>query len=483
MVVGLEDHPLGADEDGFLEVVEVPADVEVAPGRVGGQGAGAPDADAAAGERADAVDADRVEEVLLTAGDLELQVDGAADDLVGRGLVDAALGVVAGPDAGHVAARRDQPGLAAGRVEGLDPRVVQGGVVGVVAGRLLAPDPDLTRVQAGRRVDDGDAVAHQLAVRDETELDGLDGLQVDRAALVGGHQVGDGDHGHLVDGLQAAEAGAVGGVAEVLGGAGVTTGVLDRGGVRGGGRGGGEGDGLVLGADELRGGRGLGHGDELGALLDLGDHVVAAALLGGHVEGLDGLAAVLDDELEALGGALALGVGDLDAQVAGAGGRDAERAELLGLARGQRGGAGAGAGQGGRGAVQRGALARGPSRCAADADDVGGRTAVVEEPVDRVREVVPLGELAERRDVLRPVGHQRRLVERSGRGESDEGGDGRTHPFDRTRAAGHLLDVDAGRQVGRHVLRSSGVRDTNISQPHARARRPKRSPVLRFGQI
>src|SRR5690606_33324473 len=107
VVVGLEHHPLGADQDRLLQVVEVPADVQVAPGRVGGQGAGAPDADAAAGEGADAVDADRVEQVLLATGDLQLQVDGAADDLVRGRLVHAALEVVAGPDAGDVAARRD----------------------------------------------------------------------------------------------------------------------------------------------------------------------------------------------------------------------------------------------------------------------------------------------------------------------------------------------------------------------------------------
>ena len=66
VVVGLEHHPLGAVEDRLLEVVEEPADVDVAPRRVAGQRAGAPDPDAAAGEGADAVDADRVEQVLLT---------------------------------------------------------------------------------------------------------------------------------------------------------------------------------------------------------------------------------------------------------------------------------------------------------------------------------------------------------------------------------------------------------------------------------
>ena len=50
-VVRLEDDPLGALEDRLLEVVEEPADVEVAPRRVARERARAPDADAAARER------------------------------------------------------------------------------------------------------------------------------------------------------------------------------------------------------------------------------------------------------------------------------------------------------------------------------------------------------------------------------------------------------------------------------------------------
>ena len=69
-------------------------------------------------------------------------------------------------------------------------------------------------------------VAHQLAVRDHRQLHGLDGLLVDRALLVGAHQVGDADHGDLVDGLQTGEAGALGHVADVV--VGWTTAVTAR---------------------------------------------------------------------------------------------------------------------------------------------------------------------------------------------------------------------------------------------------------------
>ena len=105
-VVRLEDHPLRAALDRLLDVVEQPPHVDVAPGGIAAQGARAPDADAAAGEGADAVDADRVE---LSCSPLVTGVaalERAAHDLVGGRLVHAALVVAAGVDAGHVAARR-----------------------------------------------------------------------------------------------------------------------------------------------------------------------------------------------------------------------------------------------------------------------------------------------------------------------------------------------------------------------------------------
>src|SRR4029079_16270074 len=64
-IVRLEDDPLGALEDRLLEVVEEPPDVEVAPGRGARQRPRAPDPDAPAGERPDAVDPGRIELVVL----------------------------------------------------------------------------------------------------------------------------------------------------------------------------------------------------------------------------------------------------------------------------------------------------------------------------------------------------------------------------------------------------------------------------------
>src|SRR4029079_17868175 len=64
VVVGLEDDELRAFVDRALEEDEEPADADVLPQRVGGERARAPDADAAAREAANGVDAARVEHVL-----------------------------------------------------------------------------------------------------------------------------------------------------------------------------------------------------------------------------------------------------------------------------------------------------------------------------------------------------------------------------------------------------------------------------------
>ncbi len=106
--------------------------------------------------------------------------------------------------------------LAGERVEDLDPRPVQRCVLRVVAGLVDPPFLDLLGVEAGRRVEDRDAVAHQLAVGDHRQLDGLDALEVDDALLVDGHEVRDAEHRDLVDGLEPGESGPVCRVADVV---------------------------------------------------------------------------------------------------------------------------------------------------------------------------------------------------------------------------------------------------------------------------
>ena len=152
---------------------------------------------------------------MLALGDLQLEGDRAANDFVGGRLVHAAGVVVARPDAGHVSAGWHVVRLARERIEHLDPWPVERGVLGVVARLVDAPLTDLLRVQTGRGIENRDAVAHQLAMGDHRQLDGLDLVGINRTALVGGHQVGDAEHRDGVDGLEAREPGTVGAVAHV----------------------------------------------------------------------------------------------------------------------------------------------------------------------------------------------------------------------------------------------------------------------------
>ena len=116
--LGSNTTQLVPDEDRLLDVVEQPADVEVAPLGIARQRAGAPHADALAGEGPDAVDAVGLSWSCSPLVICSSRRDRAADDLVGRRLVHATGVVVAGPDAGHVAGRRDEarPGPASGSI-------------------------------------------------------------------------------------------------------------------------------------------------------------------------------------------------------------------------------------------------------------------------------------------------------------------------------------------------------------------------------
>ena len=333
----------------------------------------------AAGEGPDAVDPDRVEQVVLVLGDVDLEVDGAPHDLVGRRLVHAAGVVVAAPDAGHVAARRDEDVGAAGRVEDLDPRPVQGGVLRVVADLVDPPLLDLLGVQARGRVEDGHPVAHQLAVGDHGQLHGLHALQVEHAVLVGRHQVGHADHGDLVDRLQPAEAGPVGRVADVVVGRQVRRRRRAAAG---------QGDACPGGTCSA-----ATPSSSMRISLDWALTTVTTfcrpLFVRQVVEGLLDLAALLDDQLEGvLGGALRAGVGDLDGDVVALGalgeGLDPE-------------GAHAGRGPAGRRRCRR-QLGPGGGRgrpVAADPDDVARAAAVLEVAVDGVVQIGPVDEVAE----------------------------------------------------------------------------------------
>ena len=328
---------------------------------------------------------DRVELIVLGAGDVELEGDRAADDLVGRRLVDAALAVAAGPDAGEVAGRRHEDRLAGDRVEDLDPGPVEGGVLAVVARLVLAPLLDLLGVVVGRRVEDGHPVAHELAVGDDRELDGLEPVHVDDAGLVQRHQVRRRDHRDLLDGLEAAEARPVGHVADVL-----VRGDPDRA----------AGDVPPVRAPfaPTAGATSPLATSSRRTSFDVFTAVKTFCLprLRLTLSNVSCSEPARDDELEdalaGLGGLADLDV-DVVARSAGLEGHDAEGG-LRGVRR----------------ARQLQAGARRIGAVGADADDVGGRAAVQEEAVDRVGEVRALHEVAERGNELAPVRHHHRRV-------------------------------------------------------------------------
>ena len=168
LAVVLEHDPLRAALQRSLQIGEVAAHVDVLPLRVGADGARAPEPVAAALEEAEAVDALRVEHVLLRLVEQELEADRHAHDLVGRRLVHALFHVVARVDAGHEAAGRQQQLVLGDRVDDLDPGVVHRAVGRVDLATEGAHAAD--RLVVGR-VQHGDAIAHPLAVRDQVGLD------------------------------------------------------------------------------------------------------------------------------------------------------------------------------------------------------------------------------------------------------------------------------------------------------------------------
>src|SRR3954454_22661855 len=91
LAVRLERGPRRAVLDRALEEQEQAAHADIFPQRVAGEGAGAPEPDAAVREAPDQIDAARVEQPLNRRVDLVLHAERADQDLVGGRLPDAAL--------------------------------------------------------------------------------------------------------------------------------------------------------------------------------------------------------------------------------------------------------------------------------------------------------------------------------------------------------------------------------------------------------
>src|SRR5947207_14998718 len=126
--VRLKRGPRRVERDPAVDGQELSADVDVAPEGVAAERARAPHAYASTGEGPEAVDALRVEFVLLLVVNVRFEVYGPEHLLVRRGLEDADARVRARVDSGDVPARSDVAQSLGLGVEDLYPRVVERGV-------------------------------------------------------------------------------------------------------------------------------------------------------------------------------------------------------------------------------------------------------------------------------------------------------------------------------------------------------------------
>src|SRR5438270_10191751 len=165
--VRLERGPHRVERDPAVDGQELPADVDVAPDGVAAERARAPHAYAATGEGPKAVDALRVQLVLLLVVNVRFEVYGPEHLLVCRGLEDADARVRARVDSGDVPARRDFAQALGLRVEDLYPGVIERGVEGFGLPRRerLALLKDGRRRPLRERVEHGQAVVVLGAVR------------------------------------------------------------------------------------------------------------------------------------------------------------------------------------------------------------------------------------------------------------------------------------------------------------------------------
>ena len=195
MVIRLEHGPLDAVVDAALDVDGGAPYRHIAPFRVGlgGERAGTPDHGAVAGQFAQAVDAFRVQLVLVAVLDAVFQAGHAAHRGFHPGgrFPDAARAVGARPDAGGEGRGRDSQcgghvGVAVAVVEGvghLHPGVIERGVGG--GGQVQrGHGGGLIEFQARRRIDQQHAAAHRFAVGNGSVNGGIAGA-VRRHGLAG----------------------------------------------------------------------------------------------------------------------------------------------------------------------------------------------------------------------------------------------------------------------------------------------------------
>ena len=127
----------------------------------------------------------------------------------------ATLGVAPRIDARDMSAWRhgQRPAIGA---RNLHPGIVERRVLRVVVRLDLAPLLHVLRGEIGQWVDDGEAVAHALAVRDHRQLHRFDAIAIQQLGLIRRHDIRAGHHRHIFGDLQPFQSGALGHVADDL---------------------------------------------------------------------------------------------------------------------------------------------------------------------------------------------------------------------------------------------------------------------------
>src|SRR5262249_41044939 len=98
--VRLKDGPLRPLVYGMLQIGKVAAQVDILPLGIRTDGARAPKPQAPVFKESEAIDAQRIEYVLLRLVKNLFKIDGQRDHFIGRGLVDSAQNVIARVNAG-----------------------------------------------------------------------------------------------------------------------------------------------------------------------------------------------------------------------------------------------------------------------------------------------------------------------------------------------------------------------------------------------
>ena len=194
-VVGLEDGEPRPFANGFLDVGQQAADVDIGPSGLIGRGdcARSPDQNAMAGEGANHVNPLLVQRTLVRIAQQGADGERSNDIFVCRGVRDIVGAVVVGIHAGSVTRRRnvDLSAAEGERIRDPNPWKIQRAIaiVGVQSLPLAldVTERDVSRVWLGT-VEDCKAVLHPLAVCDHVRLHGLG---VRRCLEIRVHCVGD----------------------------------------------------------------------------------------------------------------------------------------------------------------------------------------------------------------------------------------------------------------------------------------------------